>query len=509
MMEFQLVSLPLWILLFSAILCLFFWNKVVVQQSIAVVGTTLYLASSILLILSVYKTGIQTVQMGSWPAPFGITLVADLLGAIMVTITAITGFALVFYSIDDLTPARKANGYYPLFMFLLFGVTGSFLTGDVFNLYVWFEVMLVASFVLVALGNTKAQLEGSVKYVILNFISSGFFLTGVGVLYKATGSLNMADLAVIIREHGDNGVITLAAVFFFISFGIKAAVFPLYSWLPASYPTPPIAISGLIAGLLSKVGVYALIRFFTLMFVHDTELTHTVLLIVAGFTMLTGVLGAMAQNEFRKILSFHIISQIGYMIMGLALYTPLAIAGGIFFIINNIMVKTNLFLISGVVKAAKGQYLLKKLGGVYGKFPLITLLFVISAFSLAGVPPLSGFWGKFMLAKAGLEIQQYAIVAISLVTGFFTLFSMTKIWDGVFWGKDTNEDYIPEYATAGEENNMMKLFKAKYLMILPIIFLALIVLFFSFHAEFIVDLTMQAAEQLLNPEGYINAVLNQ
>jgi multicomponent Na+:H+ antiporter subunit D len=506
--DLPLISLPLWILLFSAIFCILFWNSVKVQQVIAVVGTTLYLVSSILLIVEVYHSGVLAIQLGAWPAPFGITLVADLLSAIMVSISAITAFALVFYSIQDLTPVRKSNGYYPLFLFLLFGVTGSFLAGDVFNLYVWFEVMLVASFVLISLGSTKSQLEGSVKYVILNFISSGFFLTGVGILYKATGSLNMADLAGIIKTHDDPGIITLSAVFFFISFGIKAAVFPMFSWLPASYHTPPIAISGLMAGLLTKVGVYAMIRFFTLMFVHDTGVTHTVLLFVAGFTMLTGVLGAMAQNEFRKILAFHIISQIGYMIMGLALFTPLAVAGGIFFIINNIMVKTNLFLISGVVKAAKGQYLLKKLGGIYGKFPLITVLFVISAFSLAGVPPLSGFWGKFMLAKAGLEIQEYTIVAVSLLVGLFTLFSMTKIWDGVFWGKDPDEEYVPEYVKTGAENTMMHLFKAKYLMILPIVFLALVILFFSFHAEFIVGLSTQAAEQLFNPESYIKAVLN-
>ncbi len=510
MIELPFLSLPLWLLVFSAIFCILFWAHPKTQQIIAIAGTSLYLVSSILLTITVYQSGIQAVQVGSWPAPFGITLVADLFSAIMINISAITAFALVFYSIQDLSQDRKANGFYPLFLFLLFGVTGSFLAGDVFNLYVWFEVMLVSSFVLISLGNTKSQLEGSVKYVILNFISSGFFLTGVGILYKATGSLNMADLALIVRGHEESYLITLAAVFFFMSFGIKAAVFPMFSWLPASYHTPPISISGLMAGLLTKVGVYALIRFFSLIFVHDIDITHTVLLYVAGFTMLTGVLGAMAQNDFRKILSFHIISQIGYMVMGLALFTPLAIAGAIFFIINNMMVKTNLFLISGVVKAAKGQYLLKKLGGVYGKFPLITVLFVISAFSLAGVPPLSGFWGKFMLAKAGLEIGEYVIVGVSLLAGLFTLFSMTKIWDGVFWGKDPDENYRPDYVEQGKNGNeMQQLFKAKYLMILPIIFIAAIVLVFSFHAEFIVNLCMMAGEQLLNPEGYIQAVLKR
>lgn len=498
------ITLPFWILLFSAAVCGLFWNSPRVQQVVSVTGAGLFLIAAVLLISSVYQNGILVIQIGDWPAPFGISLVADLLSSIMILITAVVGFAVIMYATDDISPQRKTNGFFPVFHFMLLGVTGAFLAGDVFNMYVWFEVMLVASFVLIALGNTRDQLEGSVKYVILNFISSGFFLTGVGVLYKTTGSLNMADLAVIVNEpDADKGMLTLSAVFFFMSFGIKAAVFPLFFWLPASYPTPPVSIAGLLAGLLTKVGVYALIRFFTLIFVHDTGLTHTFLLIISGVTMLSGVLGALIQNDIRKILSFHIISQIGYMIMGLALFTPLAIAAAIFYMIHHILVKTNLFLISGILKVINGNFLLKKLGGIYDNFPGIALLFVIAAFSLAGIPPLSGFWGKFLLAKSGLEAGQPLIVGISLAVGLLTLFSMTKIWQQAFWSK------APEKEESAEIPLVASPLSGKSLMILSVVFLALCTLFISFFPDFLVSFSNKASEQLLNPEGYINAVLNK
>jgi len=385
----------------------------------------------------------------------------------------------------------------------MFGVCGSFLTGDVFNLYVWFEVMLVASFVLIVLGNRKQQLEGAVKYVILSFLSSGFLLTGSAILYRLTGTLNMADLSVAIAEHPNPDLITLSAVFFLVGFGIKAALFPFFSWLPASYPTPPISVVGLIAGLLTKVGVYALIRFFTLLFRHDLPVTHSCLLIIAGLTMFFGVLGAIAQRDFKKILSFHIVSQIGYMVMGLALFTPLALAGSIFYIVHHILVKTNLFLISGIVKVTHGHYLLRNLGGVYDRFPYVAILFAVSAFSLAGIPPLSGFWGKFILVKAGLAAESYWIVVVSLVVGLLTLFSMSKIWVSVFWSP------VPEATRQTVTHNSRSLFRSHYLLIISSVFLAICTLFLSFYPDALLSVAQQTSDQLLDQEQYIQAVLGE
>lgn len=497
-----LVVLPIILPIFFAILMLFFLNSVKVHRYLNLLGTITSLVVSVLLIISVNASGIISLQMGSWRAPFGITIVADLFASIMVLITAIIGFTTAVYSLGTIDENREKFFYYPLLQILLMGINGAFLTGDIFNLYVWFEVMLISSFVLLSLGGKREQLEGAIKYVILNLLSSAIFLAAVGILYGLVGTLNMADLARKLPFVQQIEMVTVVSFLFMVAFGIKAAVFPLFFWLPASYHTPPAAVSAIFAGLLTKVGVYALIRVFTLIFVQDVNFTHSVLLVIACFTMLTGVLGAASQSNFRKILSFHIISQIGYMIMGLALYSPLAIAGAIFYIIHHIIVKTNLFLVSGAVNKMKGSYELKKLGGLYKYYPLLGLLFFIPAFSLAGIPPLSGFWAKFIAIKAGLDLNQYFIVAVALFVGLLTLYSMTKIWNEVFWkdapngnGKGVTEDF----ASA-------KLFD-KYLMFTPIIMLALITLIIGFYSEPFFDFANNAAAQLINPSEYINKVL--
>ncbi|MEM9271104.1 MAG: proton-conducting transporter membrane subunit, partial [Pseudomonadota bacterium] len=294
---------------------------------ISVIGNAALLLASAILIANVLNQGVVAGQMGGWSAPFGITLVADYLSAVMVVITSITALAVSVYALSDIAERVEHLGYHALFNVLIGGVVGAFLTGDLFNLYVWFEVMLISSFGLLILGGSKAQIDGGVKYVTLNLISTILFLSGIGLLYGITGTLNMADLARSVPQVENQGLVTVIAVMFMVAFGVKAAVFPLFFWLPAAYHTPAFSVSAVFAGLLTKVGVYALMRMFTLVFNGDTGFTHQILLWVAAFTMVTGVLGAAAQNDIRKILSFHIVSQIGYMIMGLALLTPLALAG--------------------------------------------------------------------------------------------------------------------------------------------------------------------------------------
>ena len=494
----MLLILPILIPFLTAILALLARKFRRVQRSISIVGMAVTLSVAIGLLFSVLQNGIQAAQMGNWKAPFGITLVADLLSAIMVVLAALMGLAITVYSLVTVDRRRESFGYYPLLNVLLMGICGAFLTGDMFNLYVWFEVMLIASFVLLALGGERAQLEGAIKYVTLNLLSSAIFLAAVGMLYGVAGTLNMADLAQQLRSSTNTGLITTLAILFLVAFGIKAAVFPLYFWLPASYHTPPVAVSAIFAGLLTKVGVYAVIRVFTLLFVGDVSYTHTLLLIIAGLTMFFGVLGAVAQMDFRRLLSFHIVSQIGYMIMGLALFTPLALAGAVFYIIHHIIVKTNLFLISGVVQKLEGTFHLKQLGGLYRARPFLAVLFLIPALSLAGLPPLSGFWAKFILVKAGLEVESYLIVATALFVGVLTLFSMTKIWAEVFWKEKPVE--VQGCVPPLEGSAWMSL-------ILPIGVLAVLTLTIGFMGEPIFILSTRAAEQLLNPTEYIQTVL--
>jgi multicomponent Na+:H+ antiporter subunit D len=496
--------LPILIPLFTAILCLFGYRARAFQRITSIAGAALLFAVSVWLLVSVYQSGIQVLPLGSWPAPYGIVLVADLFSAVMVLLAGIIGLAVALYSLASIDPDREAYGYHPLYHFLLMGVCGAFLTGDLFNLYVWFEVMLMASFVLLALGGERGQMEGAIKYVTLNLIASALFLAAVGILYGLAGTLNMADLAIkflFIEGFLPTGVLTAVAMLFLVAFGIKSAIFPLFFWLPASYHTPPVAVSALFAGLLTKVGVYALIRVFTLIFTQNIDYTQTIILVLAGFTMVTGVLGAVAQTEVRRLLTFHIISQIGYLLMGLGLFSPLALAAALYFTFHVSVAKVSLFLISGLTGFLQGSYDLKKLGGLYRTRPVVAVLFLIPALSLAGIPPLSGFFAKVGLVQAGLNAGQYLLVGVSLAVSLLTLFSMMKIWNEAFW-KPAPPRTMPvaeTEITAGTANLTAWL--------MPIALLAAVTLVISFGAGGFFNLALQAGEQLLNPLGYVQAVL--
>lgn len=497
-----LVISPILIPLLSAALSLIAGRSLRIQRGLAVLGTAALLSASLLLLRSVIREGILVSTMGNWPAPFGIPLVADLLGTIMVVLAGIMGLAVALFSLATVDAGREKFGYYPLMHILLAGVCGAFLTGDMFNLFVWFEVMLLSSFVLLVLGGEREQMEGGIKYVTLNLFSSVLFLTAIGILYAMVGTLNMADLAHKLPQIERPALVTTVAMLFMISFGIKAAAFPLFFWLPAAYHTPPAAVSALFAGLLTKVGVYALIRVFTLVFTVDVAYTHTILLWAAGLTMVTGVLGAAAQFEFRRILSFHIVSQIGYMLMGLALFTPLALVGAVFYIVHHIIVKTNLFLVSGLVYRLKGSYQLKELGGLYREAPWLAVLFMIPALSLAGMPPLSGFFAKFILIRAGLEAEEYLIVTVALVVGLLTLFSMVKIWNEAFWKDPPPRPNSPGQTTAAQQGSIV-------LLLIPIVSLATLTIAIGLWTQPVLDLADRAAGQLLNPAAYIEILLSE
>jgi multicomponent Na+:H+ antiporter subunit D len=495
-----LLALPILVPLATAAASLIGWRSRRFQRLLGAAGAALHLGAAAALLAAVERRGIQASQVSGWPAPFGITLVADLFAAVMVAIGAFIGLMIVLYSLASMDPERESYGYYPLLHFLLMGISGAFLTGDIFNLYVWFEVMLIASFVLMVLGGERPQIEGSIKYVTLSLMASSIFLAAVGLLYGIAGSLNMADLAGRLEEISPPGLATVLAMLFLVAFGIKAAIFPLFFWLPASYHTPPPAVSALLAGLLTKVGVYAMFRVFTLLFLQDVGYTHRLILVIAGLTMVTGVLGAVVQNDFRRILSFHIISQIGYMIMGLGLFSPLALAGSVFYIVHHIIVKTNLFLISGAAYRLRGTFSLEDLGGLYRDRPVLAVLFLIPALSLAGMPPFSGFFAKLALVRAGLALESYVIVAVALAVSLLTLFSMVKIWNEAFWKPAGVK--APAAARSAESRRAETI-----LLFLPVVVMAGITVSFGILAEPIFGLAQRVAGELLDPGEYVRAVL--
>lgn len=488
-----MIALPILIPLFGGVFCLLAWNHTRWQRVITVIGSTLLLIVAIWMLFFVQQNGIQSLQIGNWSAPFGIVIAVDLFNAIMVLVAATIAFVLAIYAQVGMDMARIRYGFFSLYFFLLMGVNGAFITGDLFNLYVWFEVMLMSSFVLIALGGERPQIEGSIKYVILNLLSSILFLSGIGLVYNLGGTLNMADLALNLPQVKPAGQVTLVAILFMVAFGIKSAAFPLFFWLPASYHTPPVTITALFSGLLTKVGVYSLFRVFTLLFTQDTQFTHTILLVIAGFTMVTGVLGAAAQTDMRRLLSFHIVSQIGYLLMGLGLFSKPALAASIYFMVHVILAKTALFLVAGIVDRMQGSFDLKKLGGLYKTHFGVALLFLLPAFSLAGIPPLSGFFAKLLLVIAGFELHQGIIIAVALGVSVLTLYSMTKVWNEAFWKEP------PEKAQA--------LKPVSAWMWAPVIGLVVISVCLGLFADPVMGLAEQAAGQLINPSEYIQAVM--
>lgn len=500
-MNNPLIVLPIIIQLATAIILIFFWGKTAVQKILSLLSGIINLGIAIWLFRLVWNQGVQIMNGGGWQAPFGITFVADVFSAVMVLLTAICGIAVSQYATGSIRNKLVRFGFFPMLHFLLMGLNGAFLTGDIFNLYVWFEVVIISSFVLITLGGEKIQIEGAVKYVTMNLLASIIFLTAIALLYGLTGSLNMADLSSKVNEVQNQTLVNVTAALFFIGFGIKSAIFPLYFWLPASYHAPPPAVSAIFAGLLTKVGIYAILRVFTLIFVPD-DFMRELIGWVAVFTIVTGALGAITQNNLREIFSYLIICHIGFMIAGLGFYTEVALVGVVFYLIHDIIVKTNLYLMAGLVYKIKGTYNIKRLGGFYKSFPKLSLLMAIPLFSLVGVPPLSGFWAKIFLIEGGFAEQEYIGVLAIILGSLITLVIIAKIWTEVFWKESIElpqRDYIKYFHQLRP--------RKQYAVVMPIILLAIVSLSIGFGAEYVIRVSQHIAGNLVDTSYYIEAVL--
>ncbi len=426
-----LVAVPL----AGAALSLLFIGARTVQRVISLVVAAATAAMSIAVLLDVDRDGTEVSSLGGWPADIAINLVADRFAALMLTISSTMLLIVLIYALGQHTADEASRFYHPAYLVLIGGVSGAFLAGDLFNLFVWFEVLLIASYVLLTLEGGDRQIRSGTTYVVLNVIESFVLVTGVALIFAATGTLNMALLPERLAELPD-GIRLGLNLLLLIAFGLKAAVFPLYSWLPDSYPTALSPVSAVFAGLLTKIGIYAIIRTQTLLF-PDTN--RELLLVLAGLTMVVGVVGAIAQTDMKRILSFHIISQIGYMIMGLALGGVAAITATIFYALHHIPVKTSLFLVEGIVEREAGSSDLSKVSGLARRSGPLAILFLIPAFSLAGIPPFSGFLGKTAVVTEGLDQRSWWIVAVAIAVSLMTLVSMLKIWSGAFWGAPKDE----------------------------------------------------------------------
>jgi multicomponent Na+:H+ antiporter subunit D len=436
------VFLPLLAAGFSILLARLPW----VQRALSVVVLVSVVVASAALLVLTDRDGTVAVQLGGWPAPFGISLVADRLSTLLLLVSSAVALAVLVYAIGQgVADAREESPaqlpvaiFHPVYLVLVAGVSMAFLTGDLFNLFVAFEVMLSASYVLITLGGQKAQVRAGMTYVTVSLLASVLFVTVVGLLYAATGTVNLADLAVRL-EDTPPGLRLALGLFLLVVFGVKAAIFPLFFWLPDSYPTAPSPVTAVFAGLLTKVGVYAILRTQTLLFPEELGgATAMVLLVIAALTMVVGILGAIAQDDIKRILSFTIVSHIGYMIFGLGLYSVAGLTGAILYVVHHIVVQTTLFLVGGLVERRTGTGALHSLSGLLHLMPVTAVLFLLPALNLAGIPPFSGFLAKLALIQAATAdggAAAYALIAASIVTSLLTLYAMARIWGGAFWGE--------------------------------------------------------------------------
>lgn len=493
------IMMPILGQLFTSILLLLLWRKSLPQRIVSITGSVVVLLLSIGLFAQVWREGIQTINTASWPAPFGIVFVADVFSSTMVLLTGFSGLAVSLFSSAGISRSRIMYGYFPILHFLLLGLNGAFLTGDIFNLYVFFEVIIISSFVLMTLGGRRSQIEGAVKYMAMNILASMLFLTGIAILYGITGTLNMADLSLKVAATENRNLLDIAAVFLIVGFGIKSAVFPLYFWLPSSYHTPPSAVAAIFGGLLTKVGVYALFRIFTLVFVPD-DFIKIVFIGVGVLTILTGCFGLLIKRNVRRLFSYMIVCHIGFMIGGLGVFNEIVLVGVLFYLFHDIIVKTNLFLVSGLIRDLRGTTNMDKLGGLYADYPKISLVMAIVLFSLAGIPPLSGFWPKVYLIEGSLIENNYVYIGALLLGSFVTLYVIARMWADVFW---KNPPKPEELEDSFKDSSLSR----KSLLVAPVVLLAAVSLYIGLGAESFIRISEHIAGEMMDTTPYIEAVL--
>lgn len=495
-----LIVLPI----FGAGVNMALWRHVRIQQVLGVSILTSSLVMSLVLLRHVDRSGPMAVHLGGWAAPMGITLVADVFAVLLLVVAMVALLAVFVYAIGQPRADKGAFYFHSLYLVLAAGIAGSFLAGDLFNLFVSIEVMLSASYVLITLGGSRSQVRSGMTYVIINLLASTLLVTTIGLIYAATGTVNMADAASKLQEVPEGVRMALGGLLL-VTFGIKAAIFPLFFWLPDSYPTAPVTVTAVFAGLLTKIGMYAIIRTQTLLFPSPGE-PKNLLLIIAGATMVIGALGAIAQNDMKRILSFSIVSQIGYILFGLSLYSVAGIAGAAFFLVHQIPVKTALFLVQGLVETVTGSSALDRAGGLLRQNPFIAWMFALAGLSLVGLPPLSGFFGKVALVEAGLESGKWIVTGISLVVSVLTLIYMTKIWANVFWG-----DKVEKAPIVTQDGRVFELPEhAPRLMNSATLGIVCVTLLIAVFAEPIWHLCEQAANELLDPgSSYVSAVMSR
>lgn len=487
---------PIVIPALAAIFLLFAPKQVRLQRGVALGALLVTFAVTVLLIFTVSQDGIMTVNLGNWPAPFGITLVSDMLSALLVATSTLLVFFIVWFATHYFSDAYEANYVYVAMLFLLVGVNGAFTTGDIFNLFVFFEVFLISSYVLIVLGGKGVQLRESIKYLLVNVIASALFVMAVALLYGTVGTLSLADLAQKIPLVENQSVITVIGVFFVIVFGLKGALVPLHYWLPGSYVVAPTPILAMFGALLTKVGVYSILRTYTLLFDGGSAFMQNFLIILAVLTIVIGMIGAIAYNDVKLIIIYNIMIAVGVILYGIALNTQTSLEGALYYLIHDMLIKAALFMLVGMMIGITKSGQLRDMGGLITRFPLFGWTFFIAALSLAGIPPLSGFFGKLLIVQGGVGEGSLFGPLLILLSSLFVLFSVIKIFLYGFWGE---EKRVYDGPLVPYMNRL----------IVPTFLLVAVAVAYGFGAEAMHPFITQAIEPLVQPEIYIDAVIKE
>jgi multicomponent Na+:H+ antiporter subunit D len=488
-----LVIAPMGLMILLGAVLMMVRHRLHLHGLIAIPGLVALVALNGALLWRVAHHGPFTMTAGRWLPPFGISFTADLLGALMAFVAALVALAAGIYALRDIDASGRRYGFFPFLLLMMAGVTGAFLTGDIFNLYVWFEVLLISSFGLLILGSEREQVDGALKYAILNLLGTTLFLIAVGYLYAIFGTLNMADIALKVGDYrGTAPLMTLSALFI-LAFAMKAAAFPVNFWLPASYHTPRIVVSALFGGLLTKVGIYALMRVMVMLFPLEREDLSLVIAISAALSMVLGALGALAQSDLRRMAGFAVIAGIGNVLAGVAIGGLTGVSGAILYALHSIVTMTALYLLIGEAARIGGSWSLQTLGGIYRQAPWMAAAAFVIFFAAAGLPPFSGLWPKIMLLKAALDIGAWWLSAAILVSAFILTLALGRVFLLAFWRPQPAGATLPTGNGAAER-------------VVPLAGLVAIIVFFGLFPELAVRLSQDAAIGLSDPTAYIRSV---
>lgn len=490
----NLIAMPLVLPILVAVVLILIRRKVVLQRVLVSITLVGLIVVSAMLVHGVHTSGIQRLDFGGWKPPYGILFVADGFSTLLVLTASVITLCCVLFAFRSLTRKFEEMFVYPLILLMLAGVNGSFLTGDLFNLFVCFEVMLLASYALIALGGKSVQLRESLKYVITNIIASWLFLVAIAFLYGTIGTLNMAHIAQRVMELGQTPLITTIALLFFIVFALKAGLL-LFFWLPGSYSVPVTPIAALFAALLTKVGIYAIVRTFTLLFTTGGEIVHQVVMIFAVLTVITGCFGALAYKDLRQIAAYQVVIGVGVVMMAVVANNEVAYEGAVFYLMHDMIGKAMLFLIVGVMIYVTKKTSYSDMSGLIRHYPLFGWLFFIVMLMLTGIPPLSGFIGKMLLGQGLIASGSYVLVAISFASSIVILLSLLRVMLQAIFGE----------SNIAEEDKV----KLSPWLVAPIALLAVLSLVLGVFAESFVPYVQNAAHVLANPQLYIDAILNK